>query len=65
MSYETIRIGKRIAELRKAQGMSQAVLAEKCGMKQQNIARIENGQISAGIDTLARIADALGTRLDL
>lgn len=60
-----IRIGQRIAELRKQRGISQAQLAEAIGMHQPNIARIENGQYSTSIDVLSRIAEALGTRLDL
>lgn len=62
---ERLRIGKRIADLRKEQGMSQKQLGEAVGMHQPNIARIENGQYSTSIDTLARIADALGRHIDL
>jgi len=58
-------IGKRIAELRKERGMSQTQLAEAIGMAQPNLANIEAGRYSTTIDVLERIADALGSKLDL
>lgn len=65
VDYERARIGQRIAKLRKQAGMTQAQLADKCGMQQSNIARIENGRYGITIDVLARIAQALGKRIDL
>jgi len=62
---ERQRIGKRIAEIRKQRGMTQVQLAERCGMHQGHIARIEQGKYSVGLDTLANIATALQCRLDL
>jgi transcriptional regulator with XRE-family HTH domain len=59
-----IRIGQRIAELRKKKGMTQAQLAEACGMKSPNIARIETGRYSTGLDILSKIADALDCTID-
>lgn len=70
------RIGKRIAALRKTiewtdaagihrTGMTQGELAERCGLAQSHIARIERGYYSAGFDQLQTIAEALGHRIDL
>lgn len=59
------QIGQRIQELRKEQGMTQTQLAEKCGMKQPNIARIEAGTYATSIDVLSRIAEALGKKIEL
>lgn len=59
------RIGQRIQELRKEAGMTQKDLAEKCGMAQPNIARIEAGTYATSIDVLSRIAEALGKRIEL
>lgn len=64
------RIGQRIAEVRKSlewtdaqgitrKGMNQTELAERCGLAQSHIARIEAGRYSVGFDTLQAIADAL------
>ena len=58
-------IGQRITALRKQRGMTQAELSEKSGVNVSNLCRIETGRYSAGLDVLARIAAALGARLDL
>ena len=58
------RIGKRIAEIRKSKGLSQAKLAELTDIAPGNIARIETGRYSTGVDLLSKIADALGYKLD-
>lgn len=54
-------VGKRIRELRKAQGMSQENLAFVAGLEQYHISKIENATNSPSITTLAAIAWALGT----
>ncbi|MCZ2505101.1 helix-turn-helix domain-containing protein [Bacteroides fragilis] len=61
---ERERIGKRIAEIRKTKGLSQAKLSELTGIAPGNIARIETGKYSTGIDILSKIANALGYKLD-
>lgn len=61
---ERKRIGRRIAEIRKEQNMTQAQLAERCGIAQAHIARIETGRYSVGLDTLAQIAAAMGMSVD-
>lgn len=61
---ERQRIGRRIAELRKEQNMTQAQLADRCGIAQAHIARIETGRYSVGLDTLTQIATALGRSID-
>lgn len=64
MENERERIGKRIAEIRKKKGISQAKLAELTGMAPGNIARIETGKYSTGVDLLSKIANALDYKLD-
>lgn len=64
MMNERERIGKRIAELRKRRGLSQAKLAELAGIDPGHIARIELGRYSTGIDILAKIGYALDYRID-
>lgn len=58
------RIGQRIAQLRKEQGMTQAELAERTGIQRAHITRIEAGRYSVGIDLLDKIAVALGMEVD-
>ena len=59
------RLGALVKHLRFMQGMTQTQLAEKCGMAQPNIARIEAGTYATSIDVLSRIAEALGKRIEL
>lgn len=61
---ERERIGCRLAELRNQKGLSQIALAELSGVGHSHIARIEMGRYSVGIDTLAKLADALDMQLD-
>ena len=61
---DRVRIGNRIKELRQKRGVSTYQLAEMTGLKQPNIARIESGRYSTGIDVLSKIASALGCDLD-
>ena len=60
-----IQMGARIAELRKENGLTQSQLAFAAGLKQHHISRIEQGSYSVGLDTLQKIADALGKHVDL
>ena len=45
--------------------MTQKELAEKTGIRQSNISRIENGTSSPTVDTLARIAAGMGKQLKI
>lgn len=44
-------------------GITQKQLAEKSGVSQENISKIENGSYRPSISTLKKIADDLGKRL--
>ena len=59
------RIGQRIADLRKAKGMTQQDLADLTGNQRNHISRIESGKYSVGFDTLQTIAEALGGTIDI
>ena len=56
-------IAAQVTERRHALGLSQAQLAELVGTTQSAIARLERGGRPPRIDTLLRIADALGCEL--
>lgn len=60
-----LRIGQRIAEIRKKKGLSMRELAELTGLNHSNIGKIELGKYSVGVDILGRICDALDVRLDI
>lgn len=53
-----------IRKCRKRQGLTQRELGEKCGMGQQNVARLErDGYNGCRVDTLQLVAQAMGRRL--
>ena len=60
-----VRIGEKIAEIRKAKGMTQQELADHSDVLRPNLARIEKGRVSVGIDALDSIAEALGMTVDI
>jgi ribosome-binding protein aMBF1 (putative translation factor) len=59
------RIAHQVADRRAALGLSQRELAERVGTTQSAIARLERGGRPPRIDTLLRIADALGCDLNV
>lgn len=59
------RMGERIRQLRTERGISQVELAEKAGLIQPHIVRIEQGRYSVGLDTLQAIAKVLGCTVDM
>lgn len=59
------KIGLKIALLRKNAGLTQRELAEKSGLTQNTIYKVETGKFSVGIDTLCKITDALGYTVDI
>jgi DNA-binding XRE family transcriptional regulator len=58
-------IARQLIELREKHHLSQTELAEKTGIPQAQISRIERGVISPTSATLARIAEALGADVRL
>lgn len=54
-----------IIEIRKSKGISQKELAQKTGISQTNISKIENGYYVPSISVLKRIADGLEKRLNV
>ena len=62
---ERQRIGKRIKELRQKQKIDARTLAIRAGIDASNLSRIEQGHYSVGLDTLAKIANALNAKIDI
>ncbi len=54
------KLGARLRELRLAAGLTQAELARRTGIHRPNIARVEAGRHTPSLETLARIANAIG-----
>jgi transcriptional regulator with XRE-family HTH domain len=52
--------GKRVAELRKKAGYSQEQFAFKCGVDRTYVGVVERGEKSPTLNTIDKIANALG-----
>jgi transcriptional regulator with XRE-family HTH domain len=57
-------LGRRIKELRQAKRLSQARLAERIGIDQSQISRIENGESGATLETLLALSRVFNVSLD-
>jgi transcriptional regulator with XRE-family HTH domain len=56
-------LGERIRSFRKGKGLSQEVLAERADLHHNYVGELERGEKAATIDTLLKIANALGVRV--
>jgi ribosome-binding protein aMBF1 (putative translation factor) len=54
---------RQLIALREQRGWSQRQLADRAGMKQPQLARLETGQVEPKLDTLQRLATAMGFRV--
>jgi DNA-binding XRE family transcriptional regulator len=54
------KLGARLRQLRLEAGLTQAELARRTGIHRPNIARVEAGRHTPSLETLARIANAIG-----
>jgi DNA-binding XRE family transcriptional regulator len=59
-SIDGTKLGARIRELRLGAGLTQAELARRTGIHRPNIARVEAGRHTPSLETLARLAAAIG-----
>lgn len=59
-----ISIGNRVQKLRRSQGMTQEVLAEKINVTPTHVSRIETGTSSPSLQTLVDICNVLGITID-
>jgi ribosome-binding protein aMBF1 (putative translation factor) len=55
----------QLVTARKAQGLSQTVVAARMGTSQSVVARLEAGDVDARLSTLHRYADAVSRHLDV
>jgi len=55
-----VKLGKAIARMREARGMSQLELGQKCGMGSSTIAMIETGKSRVLVGDVELIAQAMG-----
>ena len=57
------RLGERIKELRKSADLTQEELGEKAELSYKYIGEVERGQVNVSLDSIVRIADALGVKI--
>lgn len=57
-------LGKRIAERRKAQGLTQVELAERLGISQQTLAHYEVGRLRVAVAMLPALAKELAVSVE-
>lgn len=59
------RIGRAIAERRKALGLSVRELGARTGVNYTTLSLIENGKLNASIATLTKITDEIGLKIEI
>ncbi len=64
MELDYQAIGIRIRRFRKAQGLTQQMLAELSCQEPSNISHIERGATKLSLPTIVKIANALGITVD-
>ena len=62
---QTYKIIADIVQIRQSTGISQQEIEKRTGIKQPVIARMEKGTTTPRLDTVIKIADALGYELTL
>lgn len=65
MYYDQKESGKRIANLRKKEGLTQEQLAEKLSISYSLLAKVESGSRAASIDLLVEMKAFFNTTLGL
>ncbi|MBX3248300.1 MAG: helix-turn-helix transcriptional regulator [Myxococcales bacterium] len=60
MPIDGARLGARLRALRLEAGLTQAELARRTGIHRPNIARVEAGRHTPSLETLTRLATAIG-----
>jgi transcriptional regulator with XRE-family HTH domain len=51
--------GRHVRSLRKSRGLTQEVLAERCGLSPDTIRRLEHGSFSPSLETLVKLVGGL------
>ena len=63
MNNLTEQLGRRVKELRTRRGLTQADLAERAGISQTTLSRLEGGHQCPSLQGVATLAEALGVSL--
>ncbi len=60
-----LKLAQQIRDSRRAKRLTQTAVAERASMPQSVIARLESGEHSISVDTLGKVANALGKQITL
>ena len=58
-------VAQQLREVRKSQGMTQELLADRVGPKKSNISRLEGGRYNPSLDFLVKVAGGLGKQIQV
>jgi len=64
MGLDKVACGKRIKELRIQHGLTQSQLAEKLGIFEKHVSKLELGQHGGSVDLLIQICEFFGVATD-
>lgn len=60
-----MQIARALVQVRREKHITQQQLAEKTGIAQADISRLENGNSNPSLRTLQRLADGLGMKIEV
>ena len=58
-------VAQQLREVRKSQGMTQELLADRVGTMKSNISRLESGRYNPSLDFLVKVAGGLGKQIQV
>ena len=58
-------VAQQLREVRKSQGMTQELQADRVGTKKSNISRLESGRYNPSLDFLVKVAGGLGKQIQV
>ena len=58
-------VAQQLREVRKSQGMTKELLADRVGTKKSNISRLESGRYNPSLDFLVKVAGGLGKQIQV
>ncbi len=58
-------VAQQLREVRKSQGMTQELLADRVGTKKSNISRLESGRYNPSLDFLVKVAGGLEKQIQV
>jgi transcriptional regulator with XRE-family HTH domain len=64
-TIDAVKIGRRLRAERTRRFLTQAQLAEKAGISQKQLSKIENDEVEPRFSTILSLADALGVEPEI